>query len=124
VAQGANAGVTNAYQAALGSLGGLGGTTLNITPTFSLPSLSGDIASGVTSGLTGAASGVGATVLRSLGVARLPDLLWRAGLLIVALVLIIVVAQALSAQATQQAVESVANSRPVQTATRVAALVR
>lgn len=79
-----------------------------------------DIAGGIASGF----QAVGDRFLGALGVARLPDLLWRAGLLLVALVLIIVVAQALSARATQNTVELVANSKPVQTLKSVAPFVK
>lgn len=124
----------NPLASLLASLGGvfptLGGTTAGSiqgatgTTILQAPNLSADIASGVASGLTGGASGIGGTILQALHVARLPDLLWRAGLLIVALVLIIVVASALTAKATQNAVEMVSNSKPVQTAKNVAPFVK
>ena len=88
------------------------------------PNLSGDIASGVAGGISGGASGIGATILQALGVSRLTDLLWRVGLLVVALVLIIVVASALTAKATQNVVEGVANSKPAQTVRQVAPFVK
>ena len=98
-----------------------GGAT---TAILQAPNLSGDIASGVAGGISGGASGIGATILQALGVARLTDLLWRVGLLVVALVLIIVVASALTAKATQNVVEGVANSKPAQTVRQVAPFVK
>lgn len=99
-------GVTNPF-------GGAGSASIvNIQPP--------DIAGGIASGF----QAVGETMLGALGVSRLPDLLWRAGLLIVALVLIIVVAQALTGQATQNTVEMVSQSKPVQTAKNVLPFVK
>ena len=51
-------------------------------------------------------------------------MLWRAGLLVVALVLIIVIAQAITMKGTQNTVEMVSQSKPVQTAKNVLPFVK
>lgn len=118
----------------LGSLGSLwptqGGTSAGAVSGASgpivlqLPSIAGDLTSGIQSGVTGAASGIGRGLLGAFHVNSLVDLLFRAGLLIVALVLIIVIAQALTAKATQNSVELVSQSKPVQTAKNVLPFVK
>lgn len=118
----------------LGSLGGLfpnlGGSSagaISSGPSVSIlqaPNLSADIASGIQGGVTGAASSIGGTFLGALHVKSLPDVLWRAGLLVVALVLIIVIAQAITMKGTQNTVEMVSQSKPVQTAKNVLPFVK
>jgi len=91
-----------------------GGTLINIQP----PDIAGGLRSAGNS-LLGVFGGVGTDAR-----AKLRDLLWRVGLIVVALILIWVVAQALSAKATQDVTESVINSKPVQAVGRVAALAK
>lgn len=92
----------------LSILGGLSGamsggsTLISIQPP--------DIAGGVTT----AASAIGRNALAALHLGSFSDLLWRAGLLIVSLVLIIVIAQALSARATEGVTAEIISSPPVQ----------
>jgi hypothetical protein len=73
-----------------------------------------DIAGGVTS----AANNIGRNALAALHLSSFSDLLWRAGLLLVALVLVIVIAQALSMKATEGVSADIISSPPVQAAAK------
>lgn len=119
---GGSGGATDSTQASLLSIiGNLTGNLSNLGHGSPLISIQPpDIAGGVTN----AASQIGHNVLAALGVSRLTDLLWRAGLIAVALILVVIVAQAISGRATQNITESVIQSKPVQTVGRVAALTK
>lgn len=111
-----------------GILGGVGNGLSSLSPA----NLQAAVSNGIQSGLSGVGTDIGSgfvggfqsAVQNALHVNGLPDLLWRAGLLIVALVLIIVIAQAITMRATQNTVETVSNSRPVQTLRNLAPFVR
>jgi hypothetical protein len=117
-ALGASGGATDSTLASLQSiLGGLSGNLGNLgnlsgvgqgSPIINIQPP--DIAGGVTS----AASQIGRNTLAALHVGSFSDLLWRAALLVVALVLIIVIAQALSAKATEGVTADIISSPPVQ----------
>ena len=123
----------------LGSLGSLwpnfGGTSVGAAQGATSGG-TGDIAAAISSGIQSGLSGVGtnigsgfvggfqSAIQNALHVNGLPDLLWRAGLLLVALVLIIVIAQAITMKGTQNTVEMVSQSKPVQTAKNVLPFVK
>lgn len=111
------AAVSNGVQSGLSGVGASIGSGIQAGIQGGLSGVGSDIGNGIVGGLL-------TNVQTKLGVKSLPDLLFRAGLLIVALVLIIVIAQALTAKATQNTVETISNSKPVQTLKNVAPFVK
>lgn len=86
----------------LGSVSGVG-------TTVSLGGLSGQtISQGVSSGLSGAASTLGHGLLGAVNVSSLPDLLWRVGLVVFGVVVIVVALLALNFQDGGQQAEQTA----------------
>ena len=86
--------------------GAVQGATSQPIVNIQMPSIGQGIADGFTA--------LGQSFLGHLGASSLSDLLWRAGLLLVALVLLIVVAQAITMKGTQTVVESVTGVKPSQ----------
>ena len=132
------------------ALSGLSGVLASLTswlPQFGSnlsSNLSNNVASGVSAGVStgisnglsasaapvgagfgaGLVSGVGASLGRSLGVHTLPDVLWRAALIGGGIVLLIIVAQAISGGMVRGATTTVLNSEPVKAATNTASSVK
>lgn len=79
------------------------------------------LASGIASGISGAASTVGSGLLGGVHVSSLPDLLWRVGLVLAGVVVILLAILALSFGDAQAGATEIVNSPQGQAATRVAA---